>query len=282
MFRKFLSLWLLLSARVATLSGDCSHQEPDDGVAQSDGCNQPKKIVSQLGLAFEERPNYADLYLFWNQTINSHWFYELRAYGVYNFIVNAPPTGTNAPVPHPIVSDEKNQWGWAGVAIAGYVFDITDAAKFMPFLRYENKAQMAFTYNDKYHNRVNSYTNNYFIGGKLSMKVNPVFGIYAQYYGGYSCTSFVGKGYFAETSPAVLPPPSSPISPTKHPHFQGLSGTFELGAPYRIDTSWIVTPYIQLVVSKNHVSYEYTVKPYSLSPLTSSNVVWAIKVAKEF
>lgn len=292
MLYRILSLLLVMTTSTATLAAYCCPQEPDYCFQpepnfcyeQDDCCPKKWKFVNQIGLTFEERPSYADLYLFWNQTINDHWFYELRLYGIRNFIVNNPPTGTTAPVPHPTVNDERNQWGWAAVGIAGYIFEITEKVKFMPFFRYEYRENAAFTYKDKFGNKVDSTTYNYFLGGKLSMTVTDIFGIYAQYYGGYSRNNFTGSGYFATTSPAVLPTPTVPLPPSRHAHYNGLSGTLEFGAPYKFGCKkeWIVTPYIQFIVSDNNIRYLYTVKPYSLNPLTTSNVVYAVKLAREF
>lgn len=299
MKRAYLTLFLLaFSASTAHLSGLCCDPEPVCCEQESDCCSiqndccapPPKRFVSQLGVALEERPNFNDVFLVFNQTIDKHWFYELRLVGFYNLIVNNPPTGTTDPAPHPIVKDERNQWGIGCVAIAGYIFDLTEKVSFMPFLRYECKTNAAFTYRDKFHNQVNSNTNVYYLGGRITMKVTDDFRMYFQYFGGYFRNTFHGKGFFAETSPAVVPPAVPPKRPRKHVHFQGLTGTFELGFPYKfsfcndwcIGKTWVLTPYIQFVISDNNISYINTVRPYSLNPLTTSNVVYAFRICTEF
>lgn len=286
------SFFLFLLVTTAIFYANCSAQEiencyqPEQNFCFKEEECLPKKwkFVSQVGFSLEERTSFADMFIYLNQIINDHWFYELRLYGIRNFIVNNPPTGTIQPVPHPTVNDERNQWGWAAVGIAGYMFDITDKVKFMPFFRYEFRENAVFTYRDKFGNKVNSTSNNYFIGARLSMSVNDVFSYYVQYFGGYCRNNFKGSGYFATTSPLVLPPPTVPLSPSKNAHYNSLAGIFELGAPYKFgkNKEWVVIPFLQLLISDNNIRYLYTVKPYSLNPLTTSTLVYGVKFGREF
>lgn len=272
-------VFFLLLANFASLAADSSSPTQE----------KAPMFKSQIGLAFEENPNRCNLYLFWNQLINSHWYYELRAYGNRNWIVNNPPNPVSGiPEPHPIVKDERNKWGWGGIAIGGYVFDFCQKLSLMPFIRLEARSNNAFCYRDKFHNAVQNRNYAYLLGLKLTMKVNDAFSIYAQYYGGYFRNDFKGKRYFSETPPSVVPA-NPTLKGRKHVHANGLLGVFEFGFPYTYkcnecwpNDAWVFTPYIQFVVNDNNISYINTVKPYSLNPLTQSFVVWAIRIAKQF
>lgn len=295
MRKKLMSLFLLMfSASTAGLSAQCC--PPPECCTQPDccfvdDCSKPWTFKTQVGLALEERPAFVDCYLFVNQLINGHWFYELRAVGIYNLIVNNPPVTVHPAPPHPIVKDERNQWGYGGVAILGYVFDITDKVSFMPYFRFQAFANGSTTYRDKFHNAIDTASYFYLFGGKLNMKVTDAFSMYVTYFGGPFRANFKGKGYFADTDfvNSDSSPSASSTHPRKHVHFDGLFGTLEFGFPYTFDvclcnwkSTWCVTPYIQFIISDNNPAYPLTQKPYSLSRLTSSNVLYAFRVASQF
>lgn len=281
--------WILIATLLLPFLTTAGRLFADSSQAKVEQPKKPEKwAVSQIGFAFEERPNYANAYLFTNQLINKHWYYELRTYGIYNWIVNNPPKDRIDPLP--LARDEKNQWGWGGVAIFGHVFDLCDKVTFMPFFRLQAQKNASYTYRDKFHNRVDSRTLYYLIGGKLSMGITDFLLMYAQYYGGYFRANFTGKGYFSKTPPAVLQKDKPAPHPMKHAHINGLAGTMEFGARYKMkcrdscgdESTWILTPYLQFSVLDNNIDYRYTVPPYSLNPLTTSNIVFAFKVGREF
>lgn len=285
---------MLLAVLPATgegLSANCGPEKLECIAAEQPSCKPEPWAVNQIGLSLEQRFSFADGFLYVNQLIKKHWFYEFRLVGIYNWIVNNPPKESLDPPPHPLAKDERNQWGWGGVGIFGYVFDVCDNVTVMPFFRIQAFKNASFSYKDKFHNRVDAKSIYYFGGLRLNMKVNDVFSMYTQYFGGYFRANFHGKRYFAKTSPAVVPAAEPPLRPRKHAHINGLSGVLEIGFPYKLkcnfspcckESTWLVAPYFQFIVHDNNIDYVYTVAPYSLNPLTTSSILFGVKMGREF
>jgi hypothetical protein len=243
-------------------NSDCC--EPCD---PCDPCQSNKWAITQVGIAFEDRQNFADFYLYANQLIKDNWFWEVRLLGIRSFIVTAPPT-LLAPALPISVKDERNQNGIGTVAILGYVWKLNSKVSIMPFFRFQAYQNATGAYKDKFHNKINTWSLFYFGGLRLNMKVTDDFGIYAQYFGGYERTMYKTKGFFATNG--------------KHFHVNQLQGTFEFGCPYKFCKSWYATPYIQLVVTDNNPGKKALGDPLKATGLTTFFVTWAMRLGYEF
>lgn len=225
---------------------------------------QSKSVASQLGISFEERTNYLNSFLFINQMINNKFFWELRGYYIYNYIVTAPPAKA---IPLPSVKNEQNLSGSGGAGILGYNISLTSQVALLPFLRFQHLTNTILAYKDSLGNKLLSKSTTYYLGAKLTMEVNNLFSIYTQYYGGYQRNILHGSKYFAT--------PKQPIINT-------LTSTFEIGGAYKITKFLLLTPYIQLVINGNNPNRTALNPPISHNGLTSSATVFALKLAYKF
>lgn len=226
----------------------------------------PKKaFVIQVGAALEERSAYANGYLFFNQTIYDAVFYELRGYYVRNYIVTAPPSKA---VHIPSLKNEQNLNGVGIVGIVGYIFPIVQHKVFlMPFTRLQYFTNTSSAYKDSFGNKILSHVSTYFLGLKLNMIINEIVSMYLQYYAGYQRSLLTGRGYFSTTTDPIL---------------NQLTSTYELGFPYKITSSWTLSPYIQWVTTATNPNFTALNTPISNNGLTATTGVYAVKLAYNF
>lgn len=218
-------------------------------------------ITNQVGIAYEGRSSYADGYAFFNQLLNNTVFYELRAYYIYNYISSSRVISGVTP------SNQDNVDGTGVVGILGYNIPLNSNVTFMPFIRLQLLTNTVSAYEDSFGNKINSVNYSALLGGKLSMKVNDVFSIYAQFYGGYQRSRLDGEGVFDTHN---------------DPQINALTSTLEFGLPYKITQSWSITPYMQFSTTDNNPNHAASKAPYSSSKLTSTGNVYALKLAYKF
>lgn len=228
--------------------------------------------VSQLGIAYEQHNNYGEAFIYWDQLINDHWYYELRLVGIRDWIVNSPPTVT-APAIQPTVKDERNLWGGGGIWIFGYQFELCPRLTLLPFYRGQVITNVATNYKDKYGNEQKSVSWTNYGGLKVAFKVTDDFSVYTQWYGGYRRINYHGKGFWATPS---------------HVHVNALHAVWEMGAPWKVhcpclcDSTFVITPYIQWNFTDNNPTTTALAAPWKLSGLTSNETVFAVKIAYQF
>lgn len=228
----------------------------------------PAKTITQLGLAVEQRAAYVDAYAFINQLFKDRLFYELRAYYVYDYMTVSPPTTT----PQPDASDENTVNGTGVVGILGYNFKINPKVTLMPFTRLQyltnTFSNINFApYEDSFGNSVKSDNYTAYLGLKLSMDINEVFAIYAQYYAGYQWNILYGRGYWDTDST---------------PQVNALVSTLELDLPYKLTPSWIFMPYIQWNTASNKPNSTAVDYPYGHDSLTTTGAVFALRLGYKF
>lgn len=227
---------------------------------------EESKTVSQLGIATEEHQQFANLFIFLNQYFKNHIFYELRLYGIYHYLTQNPPE-LSLVSKEILVSDERHPLGYGYAGILAYNFDINSNVSFMPFIRGQGIKNTGIAYKDIYGNQINSTNFIALGGGKLSMRVNTVFAVYAQMYFGYGKSILVGRGVFFST---------------EHPTINFFQTVIEFGSPYKITEKWSLTPYIQLITINPHPNRAALNSPYDVNSLVMRDNVYAIKLGYAF
>ena len=241
-------------------------QNPDDQIGNSYFSKSQTKTISQVGPSVEAHQNYINFFVFVNQLCTNHLFYELRGYATYDYISQNPPAPPLVPTIIP-VSSERNLMGYGGVGILGYNININKHVSFLPFVRLQRLTNTFAAYSDSFGNAVSSVNYAAFLGGKLSMRVTQIFAIYAQYYAGYQKSLLSGRGIFSTAG---------------NPTVNALASVIEFGAPYKINKSLSITPYLVWItagINPNQVSRD---KPYSISQLTNPNNAYGIKLGYDF
>lgn len=244
---------------------------------------QPKpSFVNQLGIALEERNNYADAYLYFNQVIHDKLYWEVRGYYLRNFIVTAPPKAPNAlpsgpiisaltnvpvsaPVPLPSVNDQDNLQGYGVVGKLGWVFHPTDMVSVLPYFRLQAFTNNNTPYKDDLGNSIESDASAYLLGLKLSMDVNDIFGIFIDYHGGIQKVKFNVGGYYT-------------IVPSEL-EMKELTSTFEMGAAYKLNQCLTLIPYIQLIMTSHDPSFNVYSGPIQNNGLTTFTPLFGAKIA---
>lgn len=248
---------IAMASHATTMGND-----PKDQSSHLPNCKPNKS--TQVGITFEERAAYVDSYLFLNQLINDKFFYELRAYYIHNLIVTSPPSTAK---PLPSVTDEKNVDGTGAAAILGYNFRINPKVTLMPFIRLQALSNTVSAYRDSFGNKINSYNYTGYLGLKLNMDINDVFGMYAQYYGGYQRSILVGEGFFEKAH---------------SPRINAYVSNLEFWFPYKINSSWIFIPSLQFFIAANNPNHAALSRPINNNGLTTSGPIYVIRLAYKF
>ncbi|MFN7095478.1 MAG: hypothetical protein ACK4M7_08950, partial [Burkholderiales bacterium] len=228
-------------------------------VAESATTN--KSTISQVGLAYEDRVNMSNGYVFFNQLLSNNLFYELRAYAGYNYI-------TQNPLPQAAdITKQTNPLNYGLVGIFGYNLSFTSRVSLLPYFRLNYLYNFVAAYSDSDGNAINSTTYTGHIGAKLSLKVNELLAVYINYFAGYQTTQLNGSGLFATgSSPAI----------------NAFVSSLEFGLPYKINQSWSITPYLQYNINANSPNSGAMDKPYNIAPLTVNNNLYAVKLSYNF
>ena len=224
------------------------------------------KTLSQVGATVEEHQTNAIFYGFINQLFTNHLYYELRAYASYHYISQNPPAPPLVPKVIP-VSSEHNTIGYGGVGIFGYNIELTPDVSLLPYIRLQSLINTVAVYEDSFGNKINSVASAALLGSKLSLRVNEKFAIYMQYYAGYQYCTLSGRGLYSSNN---------------HPTINALTSTVEFGTPYKTDKAVSITPYLQFITADSNPSLAARNKPYSISQLTNTNTVFAIKIGYGF
>ena len=195
------------------------------------------KPISQYGGAIESYQFHSViydslLYVFFNQLTTNHVFYEVRAYGVYNYLSNITLPEPLALTSSLAVAQQQHLLGYGGGGILGYNINVTPNLAILPSIRVEALTNTLIAYSDSLGNKIGSNDYSLSIGAKLSQRVSDVFAVYGLGFIGYQWSLITGKGVFVPKDQA-----------TANVYFAGL----EFGAPYKITKALSLTPYLQLI-----------------------------------
>ena len=218
------------------------------------------KPINQAGPAYESRLNLSAVYIFVNQLLTNQVFYELRAYGAYNYIFkNAPNEIPN--------SNQNPPLGYGGALLLGYNFAISTKFSFLPFIRIQALKNMVEAYRDTFGNKITSMNYAALLGGKLSRRVTDNFAVYAQYSAGYQLSKLTGDGIYTTN---------------ENPRINIIQSVVEFGGPFKIIKTLNLTPYIQYVTLIPHPNHAARAAPYSLGQLTNVSSLFGIKLGIVF
>ena len=218
------------------------------------------KPINQVGPAFESRQNLSAAYVFINQLLTNQIFYELRAYGAYNYVFKNAPSN----IPN---SNQNPPLGYGGALLLGYNFAISTNLSFLPFIRLQALKNMVEAYRDTFGNKVDSINYAALLGGKLSRRVTDNFAVYAQYSAGFQLSKLSGSGIFTSTD---------------NPTINIIQSVIEFGGPFKIIKTLNLTPYIQYITLIPHPNHAARAAPYSLGQLTNVSSLFGIKLGIVF
>ncbi len=250
-------------------------------------CADPCKPFGkyQMGIAFEETSSKGTVYGYLSGIIKDHYFFELRGYGILNFITENPPSGGFPVIVNPINnSEQKNLYGTGFVGIVGYTFKLNFGMKgnLTPYFRYEaRKNNSGPLYSDRRGNKVTSWGYAYLGGLRLSMPVTEDFSWSVQYYGGFIRLDLKGEGFFARSTTNTHPRQSF-----RNTHYNTLQGNLQFGLAYNISKEWTVASWWKITTTENKPSRRITDEPspYSdrITRLTSTSYQWGVKLGFNF
>lgn len=222
--------------------------------------------IPELGVAYEAHKNFTNMFVFLDQLLPNHLYYELRANLINAYI---PPHHKRVAILHPIAPLFSGQHfiGPGGVGIVGYVFPIYRKMNFMPFIRLQVLSDTASVHNDGQGNEVTSINYLSYLGGKVLMEFTDAFSIHAQYFGGHQTSVLFGKGIF-----------ESPVNPKLY----AFVSTIEFDFPYKVTHAFKIMPYLQLNIAQINGDSWARMKPYNIHKLTNYDAVYAVRVAYQF
>lgn len=229
------------------------------------------KPISQFGGATESYQFHSDiydsvLYVFFNQLTTNHVFYEVRAYGVYNYL-------SNISLPEPLAltsssaAHQQHLLGYGGMGILGYNINVTPNLAILPSIRVQALTNTFLAYSDSLGNKIGSNDYSFSIGAKLSQRVSDVFAVYGLGFIGYQWSLITGKGFFVPKDQA-----------TANVYFAGL----EFGAPYKITKALSLTPYLQLIPALVNLNKAAILSTSPFGQLSGLVTVYGFKVGYDF
>ncbi len=222
--------------------------------------------IREIGIANEQHQDFAVIYLVLNKLFTNRIFCELRAYSVYRYRTATPPQPPVVTTAIPS-SSERNLFGYGGIAIIGYNIDLNDKVSLMPFTRLQALTNTALAYKDTFGNEIQSANYTAYLGGKLSMQVTPVFATYVSYFAGYNKTVLTGHGVYPNAG---------------NPTINGFISVIELGAPYKFNKLWNLTPYLQFITFAPYANKAADTPPYNVKDITTTGSVFAVRLSYVF
>ena len=224
------------------------------------------RSINQIGAAVEARQNLFDAYLFLNQLLPNQIFYELRAYGIYNYLYRLPPSAPYVDSPI-LTGDQRHQLGYGGSGTLGYNISISPKVSILPFIRAQAITNFIEVYADILGNKISSISYGGFAGLRLSLRVTEDFAVYTQYFAGYQWTPLQGQGVYAINDRAQIDLPVS---------------VFEFGTPYKITERLNFTPYLQFTTAKVMPNVAAERPPFNVREFVNTNTFYAIKLGYQF
>ncbi|MBP9743526.1 MAG: hypothetical protein KBD37_09215 [Burkholderiales bacterium] len=236
-------------------------EEIQVGSSFFESANAETVSIRQVGIAYEDRVNLSDFYLYFNQLLDNNLFYEVRGYMAY------PYQTTNSGFPQIPASNEPNPLGYGTMGMLGYVIFLNSNVSLMPFLRvtYFDNFYLAYSNSDGSSIDTSQYIGQ--IGARISVKVNNAFALYASYSGGYQIVYLSGSGIYAASD---------------DPQVAGLASTMEIGMPYKMTQSWSIIPSFMYNVTANNPNHAASIAPYNSITNTLTNVAFSLKLSYDF
>lgn len=222
--------------------------------------------VRQIGIANEQHEDFAVIYLVLNKLFSNRIFCELRAYSIYRYRTATAPQPPIVPIAISS-SNERNLFGYGGLAIIGYNIDLNDKVSLMPFTRLEALTNTALAYKDTFGNEIQSANYTAYLGSKLSMEVTHDFAMYVSYFAGYNKSILTGHGVYTNAG---------------NPTINGFISVFELGAPYKLNKLWSLTPYLQYITTAPNANKAADTPPYNVKDVTTTSSVYALRLTYVF
>jgi hypothetical protein len=241
-----------------------AEKEKLEGYSGVIGTAPANKTISATGAAIEETPSGPQLFIFWTQTLDNGFYYEVRGY-IKNNLDTQNPAFPSVPV-----SSENNPIGTKAAVKLGYNFHVTDDYDITPYLRMEVGKNTTLVYADNNGNY--TYSTNYAIlpGFKQTFKLTPKLTPYIDIYGGLNQISLTGN--YMEG-----PTPNQTITSS----VQQYQLTTEFGFAYKITEHQAIIPYTQFIYNSNNPdaigAAPYNQGGFNISQLTTSQQVYAIK-----
>lgn len=222
--------------------------------------------ISSAGVAVEQWPNAAQTYLFFTQNLANDIYYEVRAYGRYNY-KTMNPVFSSVPV-----SNISNPPGYGFTGIFGYNFHPSEFMDITPYVRFNYLNNMNVVYEDTNGNFINSVGWTAFLGSKFTFKVSKVFTPFLNYYAGYQQVNLSGNLTESTKPNQVLTA-----------QVEQLLSIFEVGAAFKASQSISIIPYFDYVTSANNpdatAAAPYSQGGFNISPLTSSFQIIGVKAS---
>jgi len=279
--KKYILLLLMIIA--TTYAGYAEDCHPVCSIPYASPCKPFGKY--QIGIAHEETSSKGTIYGYLSGLIKDHYFFELRGYGILNFITANPPTAGFPVIVDPINNrEQKNLYGTGFVSIFGYTLQLPSGMKgsLTPYFRYEaRKNNSGPLYQDSRGNKVTSWGYGYFCGLRLSMPVTEDFNWAVQYYGGFIRVDLKGQGFFAQSTTNTLPRPSY-----RNSHYNTLQGNLQFSMAYNLSKDWTVAAWWKITITNNNPSRRITdaPSPYSdrITRLTSTSYQWGARLGFNF
>lgn len=221
--------------------------------------------ISSAGVAVEQWPNAAQTYLYFSQNLKNDVYYEVRAYGRYNY-KTMNPVFSSVPV-----SNISNPPGYGFTGIFGYNFHPSEFMDITPYVRFNYLNNMNVVYEDSNGNFINSVGWTAFIGSKFTFKVSKVFTPFFNYYAGYQQVNLSGNLTESTKPNQVLTA-----------QVEQLLSIFEVGAAFKASQSMSIIPYFDYVTSANNpdatAAAPYSQGGFNISPLTSTFQIVGVKL----
>lgn len=192
------------------------------------------KTISAAGAAFEDTLNGANVYGFFTQTLANDIYYEVRAYGRYNYMA------TNPIFPTIPASNANNPMGYGFSGFLGYNFHPSELLDITPYIRFNYLRNMTAVLENTDGEYIHSSTYTGMLGAKFSFKViknfTPYFNFSAGAQQNYLTGQFQGWSIGNAQDASVM---------------QYLS-IAELGLNFKVTQSVSLIPYWQYITVSNN------------------------------
>ena len=192
------------------------------------------KTISAAGAAVEDTLNGAQAYGFFTQTLANDVYYEIRAYGRYNYMA------TNPIFPSISASTANNPLGYGFSGFLGYNFHPTELLDITPYVRFNYLRDMIVVFENTDGDYIHSSTLTEMLGAKFTFKVSKGFTPYLNFSAGLQQNDLNGK--FNQWSVAGAQNASV---------LQYLS-IAELGLNFKVSQSISLIPYWQYITVSNN------------------------------
>lgn len=296
--KKYMSILLLMVASASTgYAQDCRPPQfccpqpvqcapvpcaPPACVAPCAPC-VPFFTTTQIGIAVEENLSRGDVYGYISGTLKGSWYYELRGYGIWNFITQTPPATIGSSVVTPAINnrEQKTVYGTGFVGIFGYVIKLPcTKATLTPYFRYDLRSNNAGpVYRDERGNSIKTWGQGYLGGARINMPVNDQLSVGFNYWGGYIKVKLHGRGFFGHTTDVLQ-------TPRSRSHYPTLQGNFQHSFSYAFNKCWSFGAWWQITLTASNAQARVTDAPSQyvgkVTRLTAASYLWGARIGYNF